>query len=314
MTVTDSMVSYLKSCLDVEEVIRGFFPEYTHDGNVQCPFHEDTEASFHISDEGKAYCHGCGESAKDIIDLFSKLTASPYIKAREELYRMAVNAVPQEEVDACRRALQEQEGALEYLMCRGFAESTIKAFHLGYDHHTNRISIPVYDRFKVCVNMRLMDWRKDGSSDCDAINVKGHGQVRLYPEPLLVKEERVLLVEGEWDCLVARQYGLPAVTWTGGASSWDDRWSWMFAGKRVVVLYDNDVPGQRGAKQAVGKLNVLRQCGAVIHAPIGEEGEDLNDVYLRDPGALEVLSEALNDTKVRKTRKDVCPCCGQNLP
>jgi hypothetical protein len=56
--------------------------------------------------------------------------------------------------------------------------------------------------------------------------------------------QELWLMEGEWDCLVARtKFGLAAYTWTGGAGSplIADRLPGWFASRRVNVVYDIDV-------------------------------------------------------------------------
>ena len=42
MKIKDKMVSFLEARLDMEKLIRTYFPDWQPDGMVVCPFHDDT--------------------------------------------------------------------------------------------------------------------------------------------------------------------------------------------------------------------------------------------------------------------------------
>ena len=56
-----------------------------------------------------------------------------------------------------------------------------------------------------------------------------------------------LICAGEKDMAVARSHGLNAITLTGGEGALPKQ-SKMFKNRNVVIAYDNDGPGQKGAK------------------------------------------------------------------
>ena len=171
---------------------------------------------------------------------------------------------------------------LEFLkFMRGLDESTISKYRLGYKPAEDRISIPIFDEHGRCVNIR-------GYSRHDPVNKinsygAGYGKGRLFPLDNLFNEEQdILLVEGEFDCLLANQMGYNAVTSTLGAGNWKGRWNKLFSGKNVYICYDNDEPGKDGAEK-VGK-QLMKKARKVKIIDIGEKmdivGGDITDFFV----------------------------------
>lgn len=317
MKCSDTMANFIASKLDVVNTIKNWFPAYTHDGQVVCPHHEDKNASLHINPEGKALCHGCGWKASNIVDLYAKMEGKSYLEARKELYDQVVDAIPASKYVAYQTALFKNAAPQDYLDDRGVRSDTVKAFRLGYDPSTHRITIPILDQFSTCVNIRMAAFQKSRDSKCKMINSRGHGEVRLYPEWLAIKEDKLLLVEGEWDCLIGRQIGLPTVTWTGGATSWSRDYEWLFRGKDVMVCYDADDAGRRGGDAA---LISLARIAANTKAFMSERtefttGKDLNDWHLHSPSIVLQLKQEFERWSPQvmdvRVQSGICPCCGR---
>ena len=325
MKVNDKMVSFLEARLDIEEIVHTYFPEWQPDGMVVCPFHDDTKASLHISPEGKAKCHSgqCGWSASNIIDLFSKIEGVTYDKARWLLYEMVVKTIPESRVEAYRKQVWGNPGTSAFGLapCIGYLinkrklnDTTIGRYKIGYDTKLKRITIPIYDQFNRCVNIRKIGWLKEQRDFTKAISTKGYGRVRLYPENEIINEKKIVLVEGEWDMLIGRQAGLPTATWTGGAGAWNDEFAWLFQDKIVFILYDNDKAGEVGARKQYDKISKVadwvEEC-----MPLSNKGKDLSDWYRNEPDVVKRFVDHVLEfelPKVKRTKKvKRCPCCGQ---
>jgi len=313
MKINDTMANFIASKLDIPNTIANWFPEYVMDGMVKCPFHEDKNASLHINPEGKALCHGCGWKATNIIDLYAKMQEINYMEARKQLYDDVVNAIPASKYMTFWKRLIKNPKAMSYLTGRGIGSATIADYHLGYDPHTKRITIPILDQFGSCVNIRMPAFDRSRKSKYKTLNAKGHGEVRLYPEWLAVNEDKLLLVEGEWDCLIGRQLRLPTVTWTGGANGWNHDYDWLFKDKNVMVMYDNDESGRKGQANAIEKLNrVVANCSS--YTPIDGMPKDLNDWWLKSPEAVRKFRAMFfNWNPEVKQFGHVCPACGREL-
>lgn len=77
----------------------------------------------------------------------------------------------------------------------------------------------------------------------------------LYGLHAVRESDKVVLVnEGEMDCLVARSANICAVSSTGGALSFQKEWASAFAGKEVVLCFDNDKAGGEGMVRAMEEL------------------------------------------------------------
>jgi len=92
-------------------------------------------------------------------------------------------------------------------------------------------------------------------SGCGALPID-YGRTRLYPPPLQWKPGLLWLVEGESDLLCALSHGLNATTQTAGAGTWTDDFSQQMAGRDVVVAYDADGTGHKGALAAAESITL----------------------------------------------------------
>jgi hypothetical protein len=161
---------------------------------------------------------------------------------------------------------------------RGLTKKTIQQFGLGWDGH--RYTIPVYDAEGALVNVRRYDpWAKEAKDKMMSWS-RGHGSRRIYGLDALEEFETIVLVEGEMDKLIGRQYTLPTITHTGGATSWDSAWNELFTGKKVFICYDCDDSGRRGARKVQGQLKHFAREVHIIALPLSGKGDDLTNFFV----------------------------------
>jgi hypothetical protein len=89
----------------------------------------------------------------------------------------------------------------------------------------------------------------------------------------------VVVLEGEKDCLRLTMTGLKVVPTTnaGGAGKWDSDYSVALAGRRVVVIPDNDNAGRKHAVDVAGSLIVYGAASIrIVDLPV-DPGGDLSD-------------------------------------
>jgi DNA primase len=314
MKMIDRKLNYVLAKADVNEIIRIYFPDWDGRANVMCPYHTDTKPSLNITVDGKAHCYGCNWSATNLVALVAAMEGVPYLEARDLLYKQVTNSIPDAKVRTFRKHLLKERR--KYVTnIRGLSEEVINDHNLGYDPHTHRITIPILDQFGECVNIRYMGWTKEQRAKSKVYNEKGHGEARLYPEWKMMDEDVIILVEGEWDCLVGRTHGLPTVTWTGGAGAWDSSYNWMFKGKHVLILYDADSAGQEGAKHALEQVSRVAKA-EIVTEPQRWKGKDLSEWVSNNAkhtvGYLDVLC-GMRKAELNKPRAQLCPCCGQEV-
>jgi putative DNA primase/helicase len=81
------------------------------------------------------------------------------------------------------------------------------------------------------------------------------------------KPGTIWLCEGESDMIAARSAGLNAVTQTAGCGTWPDEFSEAFSGRDVIVVYDADLAGYRGALKAAESLAIHAKSVRVMIWP-----------------------------------------------
>lgn len=125
---------------------------------------------------------------------------------------------------------------------------------------------------------RFVVRRPDGQGGW-VTNAKGVARV-LYRLPELLAadpEAPVFVVEGEKDVDRLRRDGLIATTNPFGAGKWRDAYMGYLAGRRVVILRDNDAPGLRHAQRVARALLPVAAWVKWVELPGVGPGEDVSD-------------------------------------
>ena len=126
-----------------------------------------------------------------------------------------------------------------------------------------------------------------------------HGVRRvLFGLPDLIDVTDVCVVEGEKDALALRGLGLAATTNPGGAGKWRDDYARQLVSagaQRVVVLPDNDEPGQRHAEQVATSCRSVGLTVVVIALPgLPPKGDVSDFIAANDRAELDrILADAL---------------------
>lgn len=91
----------------------------------------------------------------------------------------------------------------------------------------------------------------------------------LFNLDLAKDSPNIIICEGEIDAVRLSQEGIPAVSSTGGATTFNKEWRSHFEGKEVWVCLDNDEAGFKGTQKI---LEVLPDA-KIIHLP-----DEINDI------------------------------------
>lgn len=158
---------------------------------------------------------------------------------------------------------------------RGLAPHVIGAAKLGFDGE--RLTIPVSDGKGgwLFAKRRAMP---GAEGEPKYLYPKG-AKAALYGAEYLQGASMAVICEGELDALVLHSNGIPAVSTTGGAGTFEETWIDIFKDvSSLYVVYDNDDAGKRGAMR-VGKL--LPSAKIVrLPAEVGEGG-DVTDYFVK---------------------------------
>lgn len=274
----------------------GFLTGATKNGGEEyvayCPACEDphdsdsASASFNFK-KGAFFCHSCGKSysMRELLSVAQSEVSQRKSDKKKGSSGTAAKKKGEEEplpdermVKKWNDELFRNRSALQaFKERRGLSDDTIAEFSIGYHSEKRRFTVPVYDRTGVLRNVRYYSTRRN--SNAKMINHTGHGETRLFLPDALDSNE-IVLVEGEMDALIARQYGFNSLAWTSGVSSWQDKWNGLFEGKTVFICFDDDVRGRQNALKVAMKLT---KAGAVCHivqlSIEGIKGGDLTDYF-----------------------------------
>lgn len=106
----------------------------------------------------------------------------------------------------------------------------------------------------------------------------------LYGYHRAKSERRVLLTEGELDCLVAWSANIPAISSTGGAMTFKEEWAESLKDKEVVICLDNDAAGGEGMARVLDMVPHARilflpdRPGIKDISDYAQAGGDLNEL------------------------------------
>lgn len=300
-----------------------------------CPFHGEKQASFSYNPEKDLFhCHACSVSG-DLIKLWShfKGFSDPKEGFREfcKLYKPddkrtdlpptpdelkaawdAFPPLPQEIIAQMGRERKWSEDGIRDLDLRLQTLRWNKKVGMFVpEKRPRRIAIAVRDGRGQIRNIRSY---LPGAKDFKLISAaKGLGKSRLWPEPSKWKDGPIWLLEGEPDVVCAWSHGLNSVTQTAGANTWKRTFSKSFDGRDVVIAYDADGKGIRGAEKVAANLAKVAKTVRIIRWPdfMGKQkdawpedhGQDLTDWFAKHRRTRQELEELLiESTRVESKR------------
>lgn len=275
---------------DVEEFLRVQQWEFKRSGMDQwairyCPFCGKDKYHFYINQEtGQFDCKVCGEKGglytlrknfgHNILQSIATVTPK-----KEEVYPDRKKMLKMVE------ALKESKKAMKYLTEeRGFTTETIEAFWLGLSED-GKIAIPVI-KDKKLVNIK---YRTIPPANKFYMRETGCPSY-LFNGDAIEKEKSIIITEGEFDAMAAKQMGFKAVSGvTGAGSMTEGEMKQLDKAKKVVVIYDSDEAGQKGAKSLIDRIGIERCVNVVL--PV----KDLNEFMLKHKP--EKLKQLINEAE-----------------
>lgn len=248
-----------------------------------CPFHQDAQASLSINKKtGLWYCHaGCGGGNYD--SFVDKLGV----------------AIPEDEVERFNKALLNDPKCLKQLReKRGLTEKAVTTYKLGLSDDKARVTIPIYENGK-CVNIRQHAVFKKVQPKMISYR-SGFGKIRLFPLEELLKNDKkpIIICEGELKALLLLQLGFRAVSPTGGAQYWNKEWNEYFRNKDVILLYDTDQAGRKGADKVIKHLYGVAASIKNVVLPLIAPDNDVTDYFVNTGASVAELEKLIKETSI----------------
>lgn len=264
-----------------DEILSRFEVKRSYRNKAQCicPAHNDKEASLTISkgDRGTVvHCHaGCetadvlgavGLTMKDLFDddLSQKSSWKSYVESREK---------------------RQIEDVYEYVDCNGnYAFTRIRLSGKKFIY-----GLMDGNRFNYGLNGK-------SRKTIPAVFCESLRAVRTAIE----SGQRVFYCEGEKDVKTLISRGLAGIT-CGASGDWCEGCATLFDGANVIILQDNDKPGEKSAKAIETDLRkVAKSVRIVVPTPDLEHG-DISD-YFKDH-TVEDLEELLKEEPKPEEKK-----------
>jgi twinkle protein len=178
----------------------------------------------------------------------------------------------------------------DWLLSRGIEERTIAAFKVGEQVRDGAVfAVLPYLRDGELVNVkyRNVDEKRDMRQEAGA-------EPCLFGWHLIEPRSRtVAITEGEIDAMTLWQAGIPALSVNAGAGNhqWiESDWERLERFSEILVAFDDDEAGEKGAKEVIRRLGVARCKRLKFPA------KDANQ-WLMDGACGEDLANAAKDAK-----------------
>jgi len=253
---------------------------------IQCLFCDDDKQHLYINNENGCWkCFHCdakgswfnlvdqlGETEKVTLESITDVQHTAELVTKQPDLK-----ITSEDIESYH--LQVPDRIFDYLRGgeRGLTVETLEEFKVGWDGKS--IVFPIFNKEGNVINLRHR--RDPVRSDENKMWNEPGGKAALFNIKVLSEEkDYVLLCEGEFDAMVANQYGFPAVSGTAGANTFKTEWVDDFNKvKKVFIVYDTDEAGREGA------LNVARKLGTkayIVGLPAANgEKVDVTDFFCK---------------------------------
>lgn len=256
---------------------------------VNCCFHDDHKASAGISPDLQYNCFACGAKANNDLTFIKNYFNVGDIRAKSIKDKL-------DKADKFKPTkLEVTTEQRTYLNSVGISDDIIdKYFYcqrngkLIYEHTWN--GLPLGNTW---FNSPVLTNHNAGSEKYMYNGIIG-GLCTPYDD--VVKYNTILITEGEKDMLTAKSFGIKcAVAKLGGART-PIIGGVNFDNKRVVIIYDCDEPGRKGAEIDAAYLIDKHACHVkIVNLGLGDK-EDLNDYFVKYNHTVQDLYDLIQQT------------------
>lgn len=269
---------------------------------AKCSFHDDKVPSALVDlDTQQFKCKACdarGDVFKLLSGHFPGRSLNSIIElAESEGLLEARDVVSPNLVDLWHAKLMADPKMLQWITeKKGLSEDVLRQYKVGLDR--KRITFPVKGPAGNVVNVRLYS---PIDKTRKVINHVKHFKGEFFFPHCNKFAETVLLTEGEAKALLLESLGYFSVSSTGGAKSWPYDCEQEFNGRNVVIVYDIDRSGRRGAKQAARRLYTIAKSVRIVQLDLDEEEYptgDVTDYFVTEGRTKEDLDKLIEDAPV----------------
>ncbi|HQP25124.1 MAG TPA: DnaB-like helicase C-terminal domain-containing protein [Smithellaceae bacterium] len=260
---------------------------------LNCFFCGDTKGHLYIDQQdGAFFCHKCNERG-NLITLQKHFgdyqkdrpqISKPYQKSQaavkpafEDQGKRYYPTIDDKKAIEAHQRLLNNEPALKYVTeTRGLCIETVKAFKIGLQIDKDGgqwLTIPHHEKGKL-INIKS---RSLPPTEKTFRRVKDCLSILFNSDCLETYKGNVYLCEGEIDALsLWDKSEKNVIATTTGAGSFDPAWIDQLKDvKKIIIVYDPDEPGQKGAREVARRLGYDRCFNVIL-----PDGKDLNEYFM----------------------------------
>ena len=211
-----------------------------------CPLHDDAHHSFSFNTDTTQYCcFACGESG-NAVKLAKHFGEDPKPFYSDDYKGNGIKPVPDKQVDDLTPKLLEYR--INYPPDKGYEPFQMN--RVGKDKD-GAITIPYFDNEGGVIGIKHHKPKNGKSSWWE-----GDGRLKWYNEWWLDRfnQDRLIICEGEKDANRLVELGYNAVSTSGGANNVPPIPDKFKETEELIVLYDNDDAGRKGAKKCAEEI------------------------------------------------------------
>lgn len=252
--------------------------------------HEDTPSLIWNPKNNSYKCFGCGKNY-DIIDHYMSYEGKTYIEAVQKLFEQAGISYSFGEKGIKVRDYKypeythdnNRDNVEKYLALRKISVETLNYFDIK--QLNGNIVFNYYNENDVLTTVKIRPARKIR-----------HGESKMWflpnadNKPILFGMNKsdptkpLVLTEGEIDSLSVFEAGYSnVVSIPGGTENkkWiDECWNWLEQFEKIILWFDNDLPGIKARKDVASRLGTWRTL--IIDVPPTIEKEDGTSIAVKD--------------------------------
>lgn len=299
---------HVLSSVPSEGYYRKRFPSWnpTNRLNQICPWHDDNKPSLSVNlHHGGARCHACDKRLGNIVHFESEALDITESEAASKLYGEFVRpCVPDKIVASLQETLAKSRSLRQILASDcGITNEGIEMFALGWCAKSNRLAIPIFDKWEQVINVRLYKlprYRSPKEEGLKVLNLvlnrnqpdeQRFGANDLFSWPHFESfelEKPVFVMPSEKEFILGMQEGLQCVCSTAGEQAWDAQWNEYFLGYDVCVVSQRDKVGRESSIKRLAALQSGADYACIIEPPTKKK--DFADYILEGGQGIHLLA------------------------
>lgn len=287
MHIAPELKERIKTEIDMIELANEY-TELKQDGNRHiglCPLpgHNDSDPSFVVFPETNSwYCFGGCKKGGDVIGFIKEMHKLSFEQSAVFLAKKLGVTIESTNTDKKTKDLSDiamkhhnrWKTIKDWLMNRGLNDQSIRDWMIGYDGEF--VTIPLLDKHKRTVGILKRRIEDDDSPRYrNPVGSQFVKQEYLYGvHDIDTSINDLYIVEGAFDCILAKQYGLQNVVSTLGTELHDKQIKWIKEhGFTPIFCFDNDNTGRLATAEAVEKLLIYGVHSKILPITIGEKAD-----------------------------------------